>query len=163
MCVMFTFHTIFILFEYNNIMITHENLLEMWEKDAEMDKANLDTDAMAIAKLHSKYLRIYMDIKSKRIAYVHRLEDLRREKEIYYSGQATAEVYREKPFNTKLKTKAGVDKHVNTDPDVVSLSQKLEYMDVLLEGVQHIIDQIKWRNQAIKNAIEWIKFTSGEL
>jgi len=33
----------------------------------------------------------------------------------------------------------------------------------LLEGVTHILDQIKWRNQSIKSAIDWARFTSGEL
>ena len=105
-------------------MITHEELLNIWEKDAPIDKANLDTDALAIAKLHHKYLSMLLDIKSKKIAYSHKLEEFKKDKEIYYSGQSTSDVYRTKPFDLKLKTKAGIDKHVNTDPEIVSLSKK---------------------------------------
>ena len=143
--------------------LTHESLLEMWEKDATIDKTRLDDESVHVPSLHHKYLSFHMDIRAKKIAYVHRLEDLKKEKELYYSGQATSDVYKEKPFDLKLKTKGGIDKHVNTDPEVVTLIQKLEYMDVLLEGLHHILEQIKWRNQNIKNAIAFMKFQSGEL
>ena len=144
-------------------MITHEKLLEMWQQDANIDKTRLDDESVSVPNLHHKYLSIYMDLKAKKIAFGHRLEDLKKDKELYYSGQATSDVYKEKPFDLKLKTKGGIEKHVNTDPEVVALLQKIEYMDVLIEGCQHILTQIQWRNQNIKNAISFIKFQSGEL
>lgn len=144
-------------------MITHDELLSLWESDAAIDKANLDTESANIPVLHHKYLRMLMDIKSKKIAFNHRLEDLKREKEIYYSGQATSDVYKEKPFDTKLKTKSGVATHVNTDPEVVKMAERIEYMDILIEGLGQILEQIKWRNSMVKSSIDWIRFTSGEL
>ena len=143
--------------------LTHESLLEMWEQDASIDKTRLDDESVSIPNLHHKYLSVYLDLKAKKIAFNHRVEDLKKEKELYYSGQATADVYKEKPFDLKLKTRGGIDKHVNTDPEVVKLQQRIEYMDVLLEGCNHILTQIQWRNQNIKNAISFIKFQSGEL
>ena len=143
--------------------MTHEELLEMWEEDAGIDKTVLDDEALVIPKLHHKYLSLLMNTKAKKIAFIHQLEDVRKQKELYYSGQATADVYKERPFDLKLKTKGGIDKHVNTDPDVVKLLQRIEYMDVLIEGLGHIMTQIQWRNQHIKNALEHMKFTSGSL
>ena len=143
--------------------MTHEDLLDMWEQDAGIDKTKLDAEALYIPNLHHKYLRILMDTKSKRIAYIHKLETLKKDKELYYSGQATADVYKEKPFDLKLKTKGGIDKHVNTDPEVINMLQKIEYFDVLIQGIEHIMDQIKWRNSTIKVAVDFMKFTSGEL
>ena len=143
--------------------MTHEELLLLWEKDAEIDRHKLDDESLHVPKLHHKYLSIYLDIKSKKIALTHRLENIRKEKELYYSGQATSDVYKEQPFDLKLKTKSGIEKHVNTDPEVTKLLQRLEYMDVLLDGVQHILDQIKWRSSSIKNAIDYLRFTSGGL
>ena len=143
--------------------LTHEALLEMWEKDSVIDKSRLDDESVGVPTLHHRYLSIYMDLKAKKIAFTHRLEDLKKDKELYYSGQATSDVYKEKPFDLKLKTKGGIDKHVNTDPEVVKLTQRIEYMDVLIEGCHHILEQIKWRGNNIKNAIAFIKFQSGEL
>jgi hypothetical protein len=143
--------------------MTHEDLLLLWEKDAEIDRHKLDDESLHVPKLHHKYLSIYLDIKSKKIALIHRLENLKKEKELYYSGQATSDVYKEQPFDLKLKTKSGVEKHVNTDPEVNKLIQRIEYMDVMIDGVQHIMDQIKWRSSSIKNAIDYLRFTSGGL
>ena len=144
-------------------MLTHEELLSMWEEDAPIDKTALDSAATDAPRLHHKYLTMLMDLKARKIAINHKLEGLKKEKELYYSGQATANDYKEKPFDLKLKTKAGVDKHVNTDPEVVAIEQRIEYINILLEGLNHILEQIKWRNQSIKNAIDWARFTSGSL
>lgn len=144
-------------------MITHDELLSMWEADSHMDKHHLDVEALDVPKLHHKYLSILMNLKSKKIAWNHQLEDLKKEKEIYYNGQAPAHVYKEKPFDLKLKTKSGVHQHVMTDPEVVRFLQKIEYVDVLIEGCNMIIGMITFRNQTIKSAIDWAKFTSGEL
>lgn len=143
--------------------MTHDDLLSMWEQDAPINKHHLDDESVNLPSLHHKYLSLYMDLKSKKIAYSHKLETLKKDKEIYYNGQAPASVYKEKPFDLKLKTKSGVEKHVMTDPEVVALQQKLEYQDILIEGVNHILTQITWRNQNIKNAITFMKFQSGEL
>ena len=143
--------------------LTHDLLLSEWEKDAGIDKTVLDDEALIIPKLHHKYLSLLMNTKAKKIAFIHQLEDVRKQKELYYSGQATADIYKERPFDLKLKTKGGIDKHVNTDPDVVKLLQRIEYMDVLIEGLGHIMTQIQWRNQHIKNALDYLRFTSGSL
>ena len=143
--------------------MTHEELLAQWEEDANINKTSLDDEALNIPKLHHKYLSIFMKLKSRKVALDHQLEELRKDKELYYNGQATADVYKERPFDLKLKTKSGVEKHVNTDPEVRKLLQKMEYNSILLEGCQYILEQIKWRNSSIKSAIDWARFTSGEL
>ena len=143
--------------------MTHEELLKEWETDAEIDKINLDDSALHIPKLHHKYLSMLMNTKARKIAFTHQLEDLRKDKELYYSGQATSDVYKAKPFDLKLKTKGGIEKHVNTDPEVVQLLQKIEYMDILIEGANYILNQVSFRNQSVKNAIDWARFQSGGL
>lgn len=144
-------------------MITHEQLLDEWEQDSQIDRFKLDQDAVNTPSLHHKYLRMYMDIKAKKIAFTHKIEEMKKDLELYYSGQATADVYKAKPFDTRLKTKTGVEKHINTDPDILAIRTKIEYSDILLEGIQHILTQIQWRNQHVKNAIEFMKWQSGEM
>lgn len=143
--------------------LTHNDLLSLWEKDCEIDKTVLDQESLNVPKLHHKYLRILMEIKTKKIALNHKIEAIRKDKELYYSGQATSDTYKEKPFDLRLKTKSGIEKHVNTDPEVVKYLERIEYLDVLQEGVEHILTQIQWRNQNIKNAVDFMRWTSGSL
>lgn len=133
----------------------------MWEQDSQIDKHALDTSAVEVPKLHHKYLAVYMDVKARRIALVSRLEVLVKDKSAYYGGQATADKYKEKPFDLKIRTKAEVSRYVDADPEVQAVQQKIEYADMMLEGVSFILDSIKWRNQSVKNAIDWARFTSG--
>lgn len=142
-------------------MLTHEELLQTWEQDAAMDKHQLDGEALNVAKLHSKYLKIFMDVKARRIALVSRQEVLLRDKTAYYGGQATSDKYKDKPFDTKVRTKAEIGRYVDADPEVQEVQQKIVYCDMMLEGLSFIMDSIKWRNQSIKNAIDWARFTSG--
>ena len=58
-------------------MLTHDELLKMWEKDASIDKTALDTASVDIPKLHHKYLSILMDLKAKKIAIFHKLDTIK--------------------------------------------------------------------------------------
>ena len=85
-------------------MITHEQLLSMWEEDAGIDKVNLDREATNIPKLHHKYLTILLDIRAKKIAYNHKLEELKKEKELYYvEKMIKADVVKEKSIKEMKK------------------------------------------------------------
>lgn len=133
----------------------------MWESDSSVDRHNLDREALNTAKLHHKYLSIYMDIKARRILLLKKFDVLRRDKESYYQGHATADIYKDKPFDVKVKTKAGIERYVSADPEIQDIQSKIEYADMLIEGVMFIMEQIKWRGHQIKNAIDWARFQSG--
>lgn len=142
-------------------MLTHEELLTEWEEDSVIDKHQLDNAATTVPKLHHKYLKYYMEIKARRIALVSKLDVLIKDKSAYYGGQATADKYKEKPFDIKIRTKIEIQRYVDADPEIQAVQQKIEYSDLMLQGVEFILESIKWRNQSIKNAIEWARFTAG--
>ena len=143
-------------------MMTHEQLLEMWQTDAGINKTTLDDEALNIPKLHHKYLQILMEIRSKKIAYQHKLEDLKKDKELYYSGQAEADVYKEKPFDLKI-LKPDVDKYLESDDEYVLKKTKVDYLETIVNYLDQVLRQIQNRTFQIKNAIEWKRFTSGAI
>jgi len=142
-------------------MLTHEELSALWEKDAHIDKHQLDMEAIRIPLLHQKYLDHYLQVRARRIALESRLEVLQRDKSAYYAGQATSDKYKDKPFDLKVRTKAEIMRYVEADEDVQAITQKIQYCDLLIEGLNFILESIKWRNQSIKNAISWAQFTAG--
>ena len=78
---------------YLYYMITHEQLLAMWEEDAVIERTQLDRESLAIPKLHHKYLQILMDIRSKKVAFTHQLETLKKEKELFYKQLLKQKLY----------------------------------------------------------------------
>jgi len=56
-----------------------------------------------------------------------------------------------------------MDDVMNTDDDVIRMTDKLEYLKTVMYQLEQIIKSINSRTWDIKSAIEWYKFTNGGL
>ena len=66
--------------------------------------------------------------------------------------------------NNNLKIlKTDIDKYMESDPELVKLKQKVEYVSTVIDFLESTIKQISNRGFQIKNAIDWRKFTSGAI
>ena len=52
---------------------------------------------------------------------------------------------------------------LDSDPDIIKLTDKVEYVEACLYQCEMILKSIQSRSFDIKNAIEWTKFTNGLL
>lgn len=143
-----------------------ENIIEMWKKDAVIDDMNLGDASRESAKLHSKYLELYSVNKLKLRKLELDFKVLLRDKWSHYNGKLSKEEMDEKgwdydPMNGLTVLKGDMDKWYDADPLIQEAQLKIEYTKELVETLKEIMDNIKWRHQSIKNAIEWHKFTSG--
>ena len=78
----------------------------------------------------------------------------------YYTGKADPEIYIDKPFDYKV-LRQDVDKYMDADPDLIKISSKIEYYQVMISFLDSILKTINNRTYQIKNAIEWQKFIRG--
>ena len=85
---------------------------------------------------------------------------LKKEKWQYYTGKADPEIYIDKPFDYKV-LRQDVDKYMDADPDLIKISSKIEYYQVMISFLDSILKTINNRTYQIKNAIEWQKFIRG--
>ena len=140
-----------------------EQIYDMWKTDSNISD-ELDIEVLRVSNLHSKYLNILSESRSKRRAY-----ELERRKIIshlrdYYSGLATEEVLsiisREQYRGPKI-LKSELNDTIELDAGVINLDVKkavcLEKETILTD----IIRAINNRGFHIKSAIDWRKFTSG--
>lgn len=132
----------------------------MWEQDCEIDPDNLHLESLKIPTLHSKYYQIYNNIvilkKEKEIKY----DQLYKEKWLYYSGKASPETYKEKPFGDRI-LKQDLDKYLYSDIDLIKIKAKIDYYQIISKFLESIIKNIENRSFTIKNSIEFMKFTAG--
>ena len=84
----------------------------------------------------------------------------KKEKWQYYTGKADPEIYIDKPFDYKV-LRQDVDKYMDADPDLIKISSKIEYYQVMISFLDCILKTINNRTYQIKNAIEWQKFIRG--
>ena len=133
----------------------------MWEKDAKMDPDNLHTESLNIPVLHSKYYEIYNNIYLLRKKAEQQRKNIRHERYEYFSGKADPEVYVENPFPKKIRDKDTMQKYLDADEKLSSISLKIDYYETMLRYLEEILKQITNRTYQIKNSIEFMRFTSG--
>ena len=137
------------------------SLQEMWEKDSVIDIDNLHTESLRIPVLHSKYYDMYNTLLLLRKKAEQQRKNTRHERYEYFSGKAEPEVYVKNPFPKKIRDKDTMNKYLDADEKLSTVSMKIEYYDVMLGYIEEILKQISNRTYQIKNSIEFMRFTSG--
>ena len=142
-------------------MIDLETLQGMWNEDSKIDPDNLHTESLNIPVLHSKYYDIYNTLMLLRKKAEQQRKNIRHERYEYFSGKADPEVYINNPFPKKIRDKETMQKYLDADTKLSGVSLKIEYYEVMLRFIEEILKQITNRTYQIKNAIEFMRFSSG--
>ena len=144
-----------------------EQILEMWKEDSAINEIDLDITSVETPKLHSKYLELHTVSKLQLKRLRLKISELKKEKWLYYTGKMTKEDMDERgwdydPFNGGTKPlKGDMDYYYDADADIQALVAKIEYQETLVETLDEIMNNIRWRHSTIKNIIDWRRFTSG--
>ena len=149
------------------MIITLDELTLMWESDSSINLSVLNEDSRKFANIHSKYLALLsnsrVSLKNLEMQYA----ELRRDKWLYYNGKMTqaemlARNWKYDPFNGMSKPlKGDLDLFYNADYDIQKMQSKMEYVKILNQALEEILDTLRWRHNAIKNIIDFNKFTAG--
>ena len=142
-------------------MIDLETLQSMWANDSKIDPDNLHTESLNIPALHSKYYDIYNNLMLLRKKAEQQRKNIRHERYEYFSGKSDPEVYIDNPFPKKIRDKETMQKYLDADTKLSGISLKIEYYDVMLRFIEEILKMVSQRTYHIKNAIEYMRFTSG--
>jgi hypothetical protein len=143
-----------------------EQILEMWKKDSIIEELNLDSASRDSAKLHSKYLEMLSVNRLRVKKYEMDFKVLLKNKWLWYNGKMTKAEMDELGWDYDAMKgltvlKGDMDRFYDADPDIQTAQAKIDYLKEVNDTLKEIIDNIKWRHQSIKNAIDWAKFTSG--
>ena len=134
---------------------------KMWEKDSNIDLDNLHTESINIPKLHAKYFEIYNNIVLLKKKAEQQRKNTRHERYEYFSGKADPQVYVTNPFPKKIRDKDTMQKYLDSDESLSSVSLKIDYYDTILNYLESILRVIQNRTYQIKNAVEFMKFQAG--
>ena len=139
-----------------------EKLQEQADSDLKINDTELDLESLKTPQLHNKYLKHLTKFKLMLSRAEGDLYNTKRNLWEYYTGKADASVYAEKPFDLKV-LRTDVDKYIESDDELIKAKQKCEYLNACVDYLDKTIRQISNRGFAIKNAIDWRKFTSGAI
>ena len=145
-------------------MITLNELQEMWQEDCKIDELNLGQESTRIPELHSKYLNHLSTLRLQCRRSQSELFKMRRLKWKYYRGELDQKELNERGWDQYLGNAPlnnQMNEFLDTDEDVIKLTDKLEYLNTCLTLCESVMKSISSRSFDIKNAIEWTKFTNG--
>jgi len=130
------------------------------DKDLKINDTELDLESLKTPQLHNKYMKHYTKFKLLLTRTEDELRTLKRDKWEYYTGKSDPSVYKIKPFDLKI-LKTDIEKYLEADEDIQKLSQKVVYLNTVVDFLDRTLRIIVNRTYTIKNAIEWRRFTSG--
>ena len=131
------------------------------DRDLKIDDTELDLESIRTPQLHNKYLKHYTKYSLQLKKAQDNYKELYKEKWEYYTGKASPDTYREKPFDIKvLKSDVGI--YLDADKDLQEVGQKEAYLAAVVTYLEKVLREINNRNWNIRNAIEWKKFIHGE-
>lgn len=142
-------------------MIDLETIQKMWSEDSKIDPDNLHTESLNIPVLHAKYFDLYNNLNLLRKKAEQQRKNIRHERYEYYSGKSDPQVYVDNPFPKKIRDKDTMQKYLDADEKLSGLSLKIEYYETMMRYLEEILKQITNRTYQIKNAIEFMRFSSG--
>jgi hypothetical protein len=148
-------------------MMDLNNILIMWKKDAVIDDICLDEETIKSSKLHAKYLELFsmakLMLKKKEMEH----GSTKKDKWLYYTGKMTKDDmdsrgWKYDPFDGMSKPmKSDMDMYYSTDEDLVKIKAQVDYQKTIIETLEEIMSNIRWRHTHIKNILDFKKFTSG--
>lgn len=140
-----------------------EEIHDLWSADAKIDSNQLDLESLSIPKLHSKYLRILTDervkynaLREKRKTTIQKLDD-------YFNGVIDGKDINRPAWQLTRETKAAIEKRIENDAEIIDLNLKILLQEEKVLILKEIITTITNRSFQISNAINWRRFTGGEL
>lgn len=140
-----------------------ESIFELWDVDSKINREDLSDESLRISTLHSKYHKIYTQERLTLRKYEHELKQLKLDKYEFYTQGPTKETMEKgwqlPPVGKVIRS--DVDKYMDADRDIIELSLKVGVQHEKIELLESILKTIHNRGFQIKNAIDWIKFTSG--
>jgi len=137
-----------------------DEIQTLWEEDSKIDEDELHTESTKVPSLHAKYYRILNSILLLKKIEENKFKQIKKEKWQYYTGKADPEVYIDKPFDHKV-LRQDVDKYMDADEDLIKITSKIDYYQIMLNYLDSILKTINNRTYQIKNSIEWQQFIRG--
>ncbi len=147
-------------------MVNVEQIIEMWKVDSQIDEMNLDEASRDSANLHSKYLELLTVSKLQKKKLEMEFNTLLKDKWLWYNGKMSKQQMDDlgwdyDPLKGLRVMKGDMEKFYNSDDDIQKKKARIDYQKILIDTLEEIIQNIRWRHTNIKNMIEWRKFVSG--
>lgn len=131
--------------------MTLEELFEDIDNDFNINLENLGEKMFKVPGLHSKYLRLFFQHKSKLNKYNEELQKLYKAKYYYFTEE----------YEYKLDNAKEINFHIYSDEDYSKLNLKVENQKLLVDCLDRTLKKVQYLTNDIRNIQEWHKYLAG--
>ena len=149
------------------MLLDLETIMKEWASDCEISPHQLDEVSRQTPNLHAKYLQQLSLAKLQLKRVEHSQKTLLKDKWLYYNGKMSQQdmdnrKWKYDPFNGMTKPlKSDMEMYYDTDSDLVKIKAQIDYQKTIIETLEEIMGNIRWRHTHVKNILDFKKFTSG--
>jgi hypothetical protein len=141
------------------------DLVEMWDKDAEIDQTDPGTEILRIPLLHSKYVKQHMAHSLAAKSCAIEFSRIKKIKWEYYTGKLNGDEeilkkYNLEPFRFTLK--GDVSTYLESDEDLSRITAKKALHDQAVEFCSLVVKELNARTYQLRAFMDWEKFIQGQ-
>jgi len=139
-----------------------DEILEMWKKDAEIDRTEPGKALLDIPKLHSKYLNLLSRHKLLQKEAEMKYSKMKRIKWEYYTGKMDRDdlaKYGWQPFQYTLKSDLNI--YFESDEDLNKIEAQKILNEQAVDACQMILKELNSRTFQLRDFIAWERFIQG--
>jgi hypothetical protein len=146
--------------------INLQDVLDMWKEDSVIPEFELDECSRHTPSLHAKYLEIRSQAKLRLKQEEMSQKTLLKEKWLWFNGKMHEDEMRDRewsfdPLEGNKVLKGDMDYYYDADPDIQKSERLITYYKTMIDTLDEIINNLKWRHSTIKNMIDWRRFEAG--
>ena len=144
-----------------------DEIFAAWAEDKVIDRTRKGDEALKIPQLMHKYMMIFMPEKHKLEQLLGEYATLKLDKrEFYIQGPSVESNEKGWVFPPGLSKanrimKSEVDTYLQGDKDLIALNMRIVEQNMKIDTLKAILDDIKWRNQLLRLALDEEKFLAG--
>lgn len=139
------------------------DIIELWEKDSQINRSDLIGESLRIPQLHQKYYKIYLEERKLLKEHEENFKTFEYHKWMYYQGKLSEEDIKKYGWQQcDIKyLKTDIQKVVDADSDIIERKLKIARQQEKTEYIKSIIQSLNNRSFLIGHAIEAMKFEHG--
>ena len=140
-----------------------DDIMAEWEKDATIDKVDLDTESLKITNIHAKWLKILSGERQKLRALEIKKKSLNNTLHEYYSGDLNNPedlvIIKREPWGKKV-LRGDIPGYIDADKDMIDTNLRISYQSETVDVCSEILKSINGRQWNIRGAIDWRKLVN---
>jgi len=139
-----------------------DELINMWDKDSEIDRTEPGRALIDIPKLHSKYLTILSNHRLLSKESEYKLMKMKRLRWEYYTGKLDDETLKKWGWEQfPFVLKAEISMYLESDEHIDNWKKRKIIHDEIIDVCNAILKELNNRAWELKSFIDWEKFING--